>query len=141
MQLQGTSRDHQLRVGLAIGIVVLTLMTAVLHYQIGGFTTLFGLLFYAAAASYAVLAAAFVAPLRLAEIVRPLTRLALLANAAGMIVGWYLFGGRYDMAYFTKGVEIALIALLVLDAYRDRASYRRLLDRARFQFRRQPAAA
>ena len=141
MQVHGTSRAHQLRVGLAIGIVVLTLMTSVLHYQIGGFTTLFGLMFYGAAASYALLAAAFVAPFRLAETLRPLTRLALMGNALFAIVGWYFMGGRYDMAYFTKGIEIALIALLVIDAYRDRAGYRRLLDRVRLQLRRQPAAA
>ena len=142
MQVQATGRDRQVGIALTIGIVVLTLTTSVIHYTLGGLTTLMGLMFFGNAAAYAVLAVAYFAPIRIAETLRPLTRLALLGVTVATIGGWIAFGARYDMAYLSKAIEVAMVALLVADGYRDRASYRRLLDRVlRFRVRRAPAAA
>jgi hypothetical protein len=33
------------------------------------------------------------------------------------IVGWFLMGPRYDVAYLAKAIELALIALLALEAW------------------------
>ncbi len=143
MQVQESSRDRQVRVALAIGVVVLTLTTSVIHYTLGGSSTLMGLLFFGNAAAYAGLAAAFVAPIALAERFRWLTRLAIIGVAFGSIGGWVLFGARYDIAYLTKGIELALVALLLVDAYRVHGSPADIAERILVQLRarRQPAEA
>lgn len=45
-------------------------------------------------------------------------RVALVGYAAASIVAWVVMGGRYDLAYLTKGIELALIGLLVVDILR-----------------------
>ncbi len=42
-------------------------------------------------------------------------RLALVGYVAASIVAWLVIGGRYDLGYLTKGIELALIGLLVAD--------------------------
>ena len=42
-------------------------------------------------------------------------RVALIGYAAASIVAWFAIGGRYDLAYLTKGIELSLIGLLVAD--------------------------
>jgi hypothetical protein len=37
--------------------------------------------------------------------------------AATAVVAWYLTGPRYDVAYVAKAIEVALIALLALEAW------------------------
>ncbi len=143
MQLQEIARDRQVRVGLTIGVVVLTLTTSVIHYTLGGFSTFMGLLFFGNAAAYAGLAAAFVAPVALAQRFQWLARLALLGVALGSIVGWLFIGARYDMAYLAKGIEIALVALLLIDAYRVHGGPAAIAEQMLVQLRsrRQPAEA
>ena len=94
---------------LRASIVVLALATGWIHSTLGG------LLFSLNAAGYVVAAAAMVAPIGLAIRFRWFIRLGLIAYAATAIVGWYLTGPRYDVAYLAKGIEIVLIALLVIE--------------------------
>ena len=97
---------------LRAGIVVLALATAYIH------TTLGSMMFMANAAGYVVLAVAMIAPLPIAAKYRWLIRAALLAFTVVTILGWVMFGARYLDAYVAKGIEIALIALLLIEMVR-----------------------
>ena len=97
---------------LRVVIVVLTLATAYIH------TTLGSLMFLANAAGYLVLAVAMVAPFAILERNRWLIRAALLAFTVATIFGWIMFGARYWLGYLDKGIEIALIVLLLIEMMR-----------------------
>lgn len=91
---------------LRLAIVALTLTTGWIHLTLGGtLFTLNGL-------GYMAATAAMVLPIALAVRLRWLTRLGLVGYALATIVGWYLMGPRYDVAYIAKAVEVALIVLL-----------------------------
>jgi hypothetical protein len=92
-----------------IAIVGLTLGTAYIHSTLGG------LLFTLNALGYLVAAAAIVIPLGLAIRFRWFVRLGLMGYAATAIVAWAVQGPYYTTAYIAKGIEIALITLLVVD--------------------------
>ena len=141
MEVLGAPRGRQLGIALAIATVVLSLTTAVIHYTIGGFTTFMGLMFYANAAGFAVLAAAFVAPIALARRLQWLTRLALIGFSAATAIGWVLFGARYDMGYLATGIEVLIVGVLLVDAYRVHGSPARVLRSLRFQLRDRRQAA
>ena len=94
---------------LRAGIVVLALATGWIHSTLGG------LLFSLNAVGYVLAAAAMVAPIGLAVRFRWFVRLGLIAYAATAIVAWYLTGPRYDVAYIAKGIEVVLIALLLIE--------------------------
>jgi hypothetical protein len=94
---------------LRAAIVLLALGTGAIHWTLGG------LLFQLNAAGYVIAAAAMVAPVGLAIRFRWFIRLGLVAYAATAIVAWYLMGPRYDVAYLAKAIEIALIALLLVE--------------------------
>jgi hypothetical protein len=49
-------------------------------------------------------------------------RVALIGYAAASIGAWLLLGGRYDLAYLTKGIELGIIGLLVVDLLRTYGS-------------------
>jgi len=101
---------------LTTSIVALTLVTGAIHLSLGGLLfTLNGLGYFALAAAF-VVGAAISHPL----VVRFswLPRVALIGYAAASIGAWMVMGGRYDLAYVTKGVEVALIVLVILDMYR-----------------------
>ena len=99
---------------LRAAIVALALATGYIHSTLGG------LLFTLNAVGYAVAALAIVIPIGLAVRFRWFIRIGLVAYTLATIVGWYLMGPRYEMAYLAKGIEILLIGLLVLDfARRD----------------------
>ena len=107
-------------------IVVLALATGWIHSTLGG------LLFSLNAAGYVVAAAAMVAPIGLAIRFRWFIRLGLIAYAATAIVGWYLIGPRYETAYIAKAIEVALIALLLIEVrVYDGSPLRRLRNAAR----------
>jgi hypothetical protein len=114
--------------GLALraAIVALTLATGWIHATLGG------PLFTLNAIGYVVAAAAMVAPIALAVRLRWFIRLGLIGYAATAIVAWYLTGPRYDVAYLAKAIEVALIALLLVEvrAY-DGNPLRRLRGAAR----------
>ena len=91
--------------------MTLTIATAFIHSTLGG--TLFTL----NALGYVVLAAAMVLPIGFFHEARWLTRIALIGYTAATVIGWYLIGPRYDTAYIAKGIELVLIALLVVESY------------------------
>ena len=105
-------RRDALSIALRIGIVVLTLATAYIHYTLGG------MMFMANAAGYLVLAAAMVAPLALASKYRWLIRAALIVFTLVTIGGWMMFGARIFLGYLDKAIEVALIALLFIEMFR-----------------------
>jgi hypothetical protein len=98
-----------LDMAIRIAIVGLTLGTAYIHSTLGG------LLFTLNAVGYLVAAAAIVIPLGLAIRFRWFVRLGLMGYAATAIVAWAVQGPYYTTAYIAKGIEIALITLLVVD--------------------------
>jgi hypothetical protein len=101
------------RTGIAIrlAIVALTVATGWIHLTLGG------LLFTLNGIGYLVAAAAMVLPLALAVQLRWFIRLGLIGYAVTAIVGWYLIGPRYDVAYLAKAIELALIALLAIEVW------------------------
>lgn len=101
---------------LTAAIVALTLATAYIHSTLGGMLFTLNALGYVALAIAIVVGAAATMPL----IVRFswLPRLGLFGFALATILGWMLMGPRYDMAYLAKGIEVVLLALLVVDTFR-----------------------
>jgi hypothetical protein len=95
-----------------LAIVALVLATAYIHSTLGG------LLFTLNATGYVVAAAVMVAPIALASGFRWLVRIGLAGYALTAIVAWAIMGPYYSTAYIAKGIEIALIALLVVDFVR-----------------------
>lgn len=99
-------------VALRFGIVALTLGTAYIHSTLGG------LLFTLNATGYAVAAIAMIVPISLAIRFRWFIRLGLMAYAFATIAGWAIQGPFYSTAYLAKGIEVALIFLLLVDFLR-----------------------
>ena len=95
---------------LRVMIVALTLATAAIHVTLGG------TLFLMNAVGYTVLALAMVLPGPVARI-RWLIRYALIGFTFATIVGWLMFGARFDLAYLDKGIEVALIGLLLIESW------------------------
>jgi hypothetical protein len=93
-------------------IVGLVLGTAYIHSTLGG------MLFTLNAAGYVVAALAIIAPIALASRFRWFIRIGLAGYALTAIVAWAIMGPYYSTAYVAKGIEIALIALLIVDFVR-----------------------
>jgi hypothetical protein len=110
---EAQSRDLTVAgIALRFGIVALTLGTAYIHSTLGG------LLFTLNSVGYVVAAIAMIAPISLAIRFRWVVRLGLIGYALTAIVGWAIMGPRYETAYIAKGIEVALIFLLVVDFLR-----------------------
>jgi hypothetical protein len=90
-------------------IVGLTIATGYIHLTLGG------LLFTLNAVGYFTGAVAMVVPLALAVRFRWFVRVGLIGYAATAIVAWAIMGPYFQLAYIAKAIEIALIALLVID--------------------------
>ena len=98
--------------GVRAAIVGLALATGYIHLTLGG------MLFTLNGIGYGVAAVAMAIPLGLAIRFRWLVRLGLIGYAALAIIGWYLTGPRYDVAYLAKAIEIVLIVLVAVDFVR-----------------------
>ena len=105
-------REGAANVGLRIGIVVMVLNSAVIHYSLGG------TLFLLNALGYLGLLVALTLPFGPAERLQGVIRVALIGYAAATIVGWALMGPYFQLAYITKGIEVLLIAFLVAEGVR-----------------------
>ena len=90
-------------------IVGLALATGYIHLKLGG------LLFTLNALGYFTAAAAMAVPLALAVRFRWFIRIGLMGYAATTIIAWALQGPYFQLAYIAKGIEVTLIALLIID--------------------------
>lgn len=97
---------------LRVVIVVLTLATAYIHYTLGG------MMFMANALGYVTLAALMVVPIPLVAQYRWVVRALLLGFTLITILGWIVMGGRFDLAYMTKAIEVGLVAALLIEMWR-----------------------
>jgi hypothetical protein len=107
-----TATIHPTTIVLRTLVVALTLGTAAIHASLGG------LMFMANAAGYAVLALAMIVPGRAGRW-RWLIRLTLIGFAAATIGGWVAFGARFGLAYLDKGIEVALIGVLLIEQWQS----------------------
>jgi hypothetical protein len=113
MPSSGTPTNVVLRVG----IVALTLGTALIHLSLNfpdlGFM-LNGL-------GYLTLLAALCLPVPQLARYRDIVRWVLIGYAALTILLWILLGDRTAIGYTAKAIEVALITLLLLEARRSRS--------------------
>lgn len=100
-----------------IGVIVLTIGTALIHLYLGlqGFP-----LFILNGLGYLTLLAALTLPIPRISDYRSLTRWVLAGYATLTIFLWILVGARNFIGYTDKIIELALISLLLLDARRQR---------------------
>lgn len=99
---------------LQLGIISLTLATAIIH-----FTLVFpSVLFILNGLGFLALLAARYAPLPALAPYRAWARWALLGYTALTVILWLIMGLRAPIGYITKAVEVALIVLLLLEARR-----------------------
>jgi hypothetical protein len=101
--------SRTLGVSLRLVIVGLTIATAWIHLRLGG------TLFVLNGLGYVAAAVAMVVPIAIAVRFRWLIRLGLIGYALATIVGWAVMGPRFELAYIAKAIEVALIALLVVE--------------------------
>jgi hypothetical protein len=102
---------------LRIGVMVLTIGTAMIHLYLGfqGFP-----LFILNGLGYLTLLAALTLPIPRISDHRSLTRWVLIGYTTLTIFLWILVGARNFIGYADKIIEIVLAALLVLEATRSR---------------------
>jgi hypothetical protein len=102
---------------LRIGVIVLTVGTAMIHLYLGlkGFR-----LFILNGLGYLTLLAALTLPIPRLSDYRSLTRWVLVGYTTLTIFLWILVGARNSIGYADKIIEIVLVALLVLEASRSR---------------------
>ena len=119
-----SSRTSSVGLSLGVGIFVLTLATAVIHLYlalsaIGSMGFNFGvMLFILNGLGYLGLLAVLQLPIRQLARFRSAARWALIALAALTIVLFFLMAPVYPIiGYVDKAIEVALIALLLADAY------------------------
>ena len=103
--------------GFALGaaIVGLTLATANIHLGLGG------VLFTLNGLGYLGLAALFVigaTPVAIVQRFSWFPRLGLVGYAAMTIAGYLVIGPHFTLGWIAKGIEVALIALVVVDILR-----------------------
>lgn len=101
---------------LTLGIVALAATTSYVHLTLGGLLFLLNGLGYAGLIVLVVLGA--MAPHPLVARFDWFPRLALIGYTAMTIAGYLVIGPYFALGWITKGIELALIALLVLDVIR-----------------------
>jgi hypothetical protein len=101
------------RVVLALVIIELTLTTANIHLGLGGqLFTLNGLGYLGLAAAYAIGA---LVPLPIVQRFAWLPRIGLLGFALVTIGAYLVIGPYFALGWITKGIELAIVALLITD--------------------------
>jgi hypothetical protein len=101
--------------GLQIGIIVLTIATALVHLGLGLATP--DIIFILNGLGYLALVGALYLPIAPLAPYRALVRWVLVAFAAVTIVGWIVIGDKsLIIGYPTKVAEVILIVLLVTEA-------------------------
>jgi len=101
---------------LGAAIVGLTLVTANIHLSLGGtLFTLNGLGYLGLAALFVIGAAA---PTEMIKRFSWFPRIALMGYAALTIAGYLVMGPYFTLGFIAKGIEVALVTLLVIDIFR-----------------------
>ena len=101
---------------LTAAIVGLTLATAYIHSTLGGLLFTLNALGYLGLAGLIVIGA--VAPVAIVERFSWFPRLALIGYTAITIAGYLVMGPYFTLGFIAKGIELALVALLVIDVIR-----------------------
>jgi hypothetical protein len=101
---------------LTTAIVGLTLATAYIHSTLGGLLFTLNALGYLGLAALIVIGA--IAPVAIAERFSWFPRLALIGYTAMTIAGYLVMGPFFTLGFIAKGIEVALITLLVVDVVR-----------------------
>ena len=101
---------------LTTAIVGLTLATAYIHSTLGGLLFTLNALGYLGLAALIVIGAA--APTTLIERFSWFPRVALLGYTLMTIVGYLVMGPYFTLGFIAKGIEVALVTLLVIDIIR-----------------------
>ena len=101
-----------------IGIVILALATALIHFSLSILMGKLDLLFTLNGLGYLSFLAALFLPLPIISRYRPLVRIMFIAYTLVTIAMWFAFGERNALGYTDKLIEVALVALLVLDRSR-----------------------
>ena len=106
------------RIGsLQIGIIILTIATALVHLSLGLTTTPVLILFILNGIGYLTLVGALYLPIPQLSQYHALIRWALMAFAAVTIIGWIFTGDKtLIIGYPTKVAEVVLIVLLAIEA-------------------------
>jgi hypothetical protein len=102
-----------------IGIVVLSLATAIIHFALNVMMGKLDILFTLNGLGYLALLAALFLPLPIVSRYRPLVRIIFIVYTLITIGAWVVFGSRDVLGYTNKIIEVALVALLVLDRSRS----------------------
>ena len=97
-------------------IVALTLATANIHLGLGGLLFTLNALGYAGLAGLIVIGAA--APMPIVQRFSWFPRVALIGYTAMTIAGYLVMGPYFTLGWIAKGIEVALISLLVVDVIR-----------------------
>ena len=112
------SSNTSANVALRIGIVVLALGTALIHFSLNfpdpGFIL--------AGLGYLALLAALYLPIPQITRYRNVVRWVLLGYTALVLLLWLLIGDRTPIGYTDKAIELALILLLLIEARRAHSS-------------------
>lgn len=101
---------------ITVAIVGLTLATAYIHSTLGGLLFTLNALGYLGLAGLIVIGAA--APVATVERFSWFPRLALIGYTAMTIAGYLVMGPFFTLGWIAKGIEVALITLLVVDVIR-----------------------
>ena len=109
-------RGRSAGVLLTAAIVALTLATAYIHLTLGGLLFTLNGLGYLGLAALIVIGAA--APVAIVQRFSWFPRIALIGYAAITIVGYLVMGPYFSLGFIAKGIEVALIGLLVVDVIR-----------------------
>lgn len=109
-------RSRSAGVLLTAAIVALTLATANIHLGLGGLLFTLNGLGYLGLAALIVIGA--VAPMALVARFSWFPRVALVGYAAMTIAGYLVIGPHFTLGWIAKGIEVAIIALVVVDVVR-----------------------
>ncbi len=112
---------QQMRIGgLQVGIIVLTLATAFIHFTL--VHSLMDIAFILNGLGYLALLAALYLPIPFLVDRHSLVRYALMGFAALTIIAWIALGDKtWWLGYVAKTIEIVLIVLLWLENQRSKA--------------------
>jgi hypothetical protein len=109
-------RSRSAGVVLTAVIVALTAATAYIHLGLGGVLFTLNGLGYIGLAALVVIGAA--APFPMIERFSWFPRVALMGYTAVTIAGYLIMGPYFRLGFIAKGIEVALIAALVIDVFR-----------------------